>query len=95
MTYPETTETFKALWDKAPSDVAQRAERYVSLGKVKNLTLDAEGVLRAEVEGNGDAPYKVKVDAQKRVRSCSCPAHKYHKGPCKHVLAALKPFVSN
>lgn len=93
MQFHETIQTFNELFHTAPKRVAERASRYFADGKVRELTLDETGLLKAKVEGT--ETYEVKVDPVKRVRSCSCPAHKYQRGPCKHVLAALKPFVKN
>ena len=83
---------FAQLQSKAPRRVVKRAERYVREGKVSQLVLDENGVLKAFV--NGSETYRVKVDPVNRVRSCTCPAHKYQRGPCKHVLAAMAPFVN-
>jgi uncharacterized Zn finger protein len=69
--------------------VFDRGLAYFQDGMVKRLTWQADGSLRAKVEGMSEPYYDVTLHADEHGEwdtSCTCP---YDQGICKHVAAVM------
>lgn len=69
--------------------VFERGQAYVEDGMVKRMTWQADGSLRAKVEGMSEPYYDVTIRADQQGEwdtSCVCP---YGQGICKHVAAVM------
>lgn len=65
-----------------------RGYEYFEDGRVAGLEEVGDGRFRANVSGNGSAPYKVEIDIDHpRKSSCSCPHAAGRRIVCKHMVA--------